>query len=262
MKITENNIGRFLGKRRTKTMEERLQKYLAAAGVASRRASEKLILEGRVSVNGKVVRELGVKVLPGHDEVLVDGKPVAQEKKLLYLLMNKPAGYVTTVQDPHNPQTVMQLLPDIRERVYPVGRLDGDTEGLLLFTNDGEFAYRMTHPKFKMLKTYIATVQGTLTEDRLRQLREGIMLEDGMTAPANVKILRRENHKTIVEIAIHEGRNRQVRRMFKAVKNPVLALKRVSVGPLDLKGVAVGEYRYLQEHEIKKLRRRLGLAPL
>ena len=243
-------------------MEERLQKYLAGAGIASRRASEKLIAEGRVEVNGRRVTEQGIKIDPDCDVVKVDGKPVRPEEKLVYLLLNKPAGYVTTVTDPQGRPTVMDLIQDVQVRVYPVGRLDYETEGLLLFTNDGELSFRMTHPKFKMLKTYIATVQGTLTEDRLRQLREGIMLEDGMTAPANVKILRRENHKTIVEIAIHEGRNRQVRRMFKAVKNPVLALKRVSIGPLDLKGVAVGEYRYLQEHEIKKLRQRLGLAPL
>lgn len=239
--------------------EERLQKYLAAAGVASRRASEVLILEGKVSVNGKVVRELGTKVEPGKDVVLVNGQPVQREEQLVYLLMNKPAGYVTTVKDTHNRLTVMDLIADVPYRLFPVGRLDYETEGLLLLTNDGEFAYRMTHPKFKMVKTYVATVQGNVTEERLAQLRSGVQLEDGMTAPAEVKILRRENHKTVVEIAIHEGRNRQVRRMFKAVKNPVLELKRVSIGPLSLKGINVGEYRYLQEAELKKLGQRLGL---
>lgn len=239
--------------------EERLQKYLAAAGVASRRASEVLILEGKVSVNGKVVRELGTKVEPGQDVVLVNGQPVQREEQLVYLLMNKPAGYVTTVKDTHNRLTVMDLIADVPYRLFPVGRLDYETEGLLLLTNDGEFAYRMTHPKFKMVKTYVATVQGNVTEERLAQLRSGVQLEDGMTAPAEVKILRRENHKTVVEIAIHEGRNRQVRRMFKAVKNPVLELKRVSIGPLSLKGINVGEYRYLQEAELKKLGQRLGL---
>lgn len=239
--------------------EERLQKYLAAAGVASRRASEVLILEGKVSVNGKVVRELGTKVEPGQDVVLVNGQPVQREEQLVYLLMNKPTGYVTTVKDTHNRLTVMDLIADVPYRLFPVGRLDYETEGLLLLTNDGEFAYRMTHPKFKMVKTYVATVQGNVTEERLAQLRSGVQLEDGMTAPAEVKILRRENHKTVVEIAIHEGRNRQVRRMFKAVKNPVLELKRVSIGPLSLKGINVGEYRYLQEAELKKLGQRLGL---
>lgn len=238
---------------------ERLQKYLASAGVASRRASETMIKEGRVSVNGKVVRELGTKVTPGVDKVLVDGKPVQQEEKLVYLLMNKPAGYVTTVKDTHDRPTVMDLVADVPYRVFPVGRLDFETEGLLLLTNDGEFAYRMTHPKFKMVKTYVATVQGNLTEERLRTLRNGVQLEDGMTAPAEVKIVRRENHKTVVEISIHEGRNRQVRRMFKAVKNPVLELKRISIGPLQLKGVHQGAYRYLNSGELKVVGQRLGL---
>ena len=239
--------------------QERLQKYLASAGVASRRASETLIKEGRVSVNGKIVTELGTKVTPGVDKVLVDGKPVQQEEELVYILMNKPAGYVTTVKDTHDRMTVMDLLTDVPYRVFPVGRLDFETEGLLLFTNDGEFAYRMTHPKFKMVKTYVATVQGNVTDERLAMLRNGVQLEDGMTAPAQVNIIRRENHKTVVEIAIHEGRNRQVRRMFKAVKNPVLELKRISIGPLTLKGVGVGEYRYLQGAELKKTGQRLGL---
>lgn len=239
--------------------QERLQKYLASAGVASRRASETLMKEGRVSVNGKIVTELGTRVTPGVDKVLVDGKPVQQEEELVYILMNKPAGYVTTVKDTHDRMTVMDLLTDVPYRVFPVGRLDFETEGLLLLTNDGEFAYRMTHPKFKMVKTYVATVQGNVTDERLAMLRNGVQLEDGMTAPAQVNIIRRENHKTVVEIAIHEGRNRQVRRMFKAVKNPVLELKRISIGPLTLKGVGVGEYRYLQGAELKKTGQRLGL---
>ena len=239
--------------------QERLQKYLASAGVASRRASETLIKEGRVSVNGKIVTELGTKVTPGKDKVLVDGKPVQQEEELVYILMNKPAGYVTTVKDTHERRTVMDLLTGVPYRVFPVGRLDFETEGLLLLTNDGEFAYRMTHPKFKMVKTYVATVHGNVTEERLNMLRNGVQLEDGMTAPAEVNIIRRENHRTVVEISIHEGRNRQVRRMFKAVKNPVLELKRITIGSLNLKGVGVGEYRYLQGAELKKIGQRLGL---
>lgn len=239
--------------------EERLQKYLASAGVASRRASETLILEGHVAVNGKIVRELGTKVVPGQDKVSVDGKPVQQEEKLVYLLLNKPAGYVTTVKDTHDRLTVIDLVADVPYRVFPVGRLDYETEGLLLLTNDGEFAYRMTHPKFKMVKTYVAVVQGRVTPERLALLKNGVQLEDGKTAPAQVKILRQENHKTVVEISIHEGRNRQVRRMFKAIKNPVLELKRISVGSLTLKGVNTGEYRYLTDAELKKVGQRLGL---
>ena len=163
--------------------EERLQKYLAAAGVASRRASEKLILDGKDSVNGKVVKELGTKVVPGKDKVTVDGKPVRTEEKMVYYLMNKPAGYLTTVKDTHDRPTVMDLLTGIPYRVFPVGRLDFETVGLLLLTNDGEFAYRMTHPKFKIKKTYLATVQGELTKERLNLLRNGVELEDGKTAP-------------------------------------------------------------------------------
>ena len=239
--------------------EERLQKYLASAGVASRRASETMIQEGRVAVNGKVIRELGTKIVPGKDQVTVDGKPVQPEEKLVYLLMNKPAGYITTAKDPHNRPTVLDLVADVPYRVFPVGRLDYETEGLLLLTNDGEFAYRMTHPKFKMMKTYVAVVQGVLTPERLDMLQNGVQLEDGKTGPAKVRILRKENHKTVVEISIHEGKNRQVRRMFKAVKNPVLELKRISVGTLTLKGVNLGEYRYLNDDELKKVGQRLGL---
>ncbi len=240
--------------------EERLQKYLAGAGVASRRASETMILEGRVAVNGKVVKELGTKVVPGKDKVTVDGKPIKQEEKMVYLLMNKPAGYLTTVKDTHDRPTVMDLLTDVKYRVFPVGRLDFETEGLLLLTNDGDFAYRMTHPKFKIKKTYLATVQGELTKERLAMLRNGVELEDGKTAPAEVNIVRQEKHRTVVEITIHEGKNRQVRRMFKAVKNPVLELKRISVGSLNLKGVGEGEYRHLTADELQKLRQRLGLG--
>ena len=239
--------------------EERLQKYLASAGVASRRASKTMIQEGRVAVNGKVIRELGTKIVPGKDQVTVDGKPVQPEEKLVYLLMNKPAGYITTAKDTHNRPTVLDLVADVPYRVFPVGRLDYETEGLLLLTNDGEFAYRMTHPKFKMMKTYVAVVQGVLTPERLDMLQNGVQLEDGRTGPAKVRILRKENHKTVVEISIHEGKNRQVRRMFKAVKNPVLELKRISVGTLTLKGVNLGEYRYLNDDELKKVGQRLGL---
>lgn len=239
--------------------EERLQKYLASAGVASRRASETMIQEGRVAVNGKVIRELGTKIVPGKDQVTVDGKPVQPEEKLVYLLMNKPAGYITTAKDTHNRPTVLDLVADVPYRVFPVGRLDYETEGLLLLTNDGEFAYRMTHPKFKMMKTYVAVVQGVLTPERLDMLQNGVQLEDGKTGPAKVRILRKENHKTVVEISIHEGKNRQVRRMFKAIKNPVLELKRISVGTLTLKGVNLGEYRYLNDDELKKVGQRLGL---
>lgn len=240
-------------------MEERLQKYMASAGVGSRRACETMIAEGRVTVNGKVVREQGVKVVPGQDIVKVDSKAVHAEEKHVYLLLNKPAGYVTTMKDTHERPIVTDLIQGVPYRVFPVGRLDVETEGLLLLTNDGEFAYRLTHPKFKLKKTYLATVQGQLTEERLAMLQEGVVLEDGKTRPAEVEIVRKEKHKTIVKISISEGKNRQVRRMFKAVKNPVLALRRISVGSLTLDKVPVGEYRHLTKEELTKLGNRLGL---
>lgn len=164
-------------------MEERLQKYLAGAGVASRRASEKLIAEGRVEVNGRIVTEQGVKIDPERDVVKVNGKPVRPEEELVYLLLNKPAGYVTTVSDPQGRPTVMDLLQDVQVRVFPVGRLDYETEGALLFTNDGELSFRMTHPKFELVKTYVATLQGQVSEEKLGRLRQGVKLEDGMTRP-------------------------------------------------------------------------------
>jgi len=239
--------------------EVRLQKYLAEAGVASRRKSEQLITEGHVSVNGVVVTELGTKVNEETDSVAVDGKQVQPEEKTVYLLMNKPVGYITTVEDTHNRKTVMDLLSGVKERVYPVGRLDADTRGLLLFTNDGEFAFRMTHPKFKMEKTYLAEVKGIISENELQQLRDGVELEDGLTAPAKVELLRRDKYRSVIELRIHEGKNRQVRRMCAAVNHEVLQLKRTEMGPLNLKGVAEGAYRHLTPQEAELLRRRLGL---
>lgn len=241
-------------------MEERLQKYLADCGVASRRASEKIIAEGRVRVNGKIITQQGTKVDPLKDSVQVDGKEVRAEEKAVYLLLNKPAGYVTTVKDPQGRPTVIDLLQDIQERVFPVGRLDYETEGLLLLTNDGELAYRMTHPKFQMVKTYIATVKGQLSEEKLARLRDGIKLEDGMTKPAKVKVIRREKYKTVFEIQISEGRNRQIRRMCKTVGNPILELKRISVDNLTLDKVEVGEYRHLTPDEVDRLCARVQLS--
>lgn len=240
--------------------EMRLQKYLAEAGVASRRKSEALITEGHVQVNGVIVRELGTKVDPEKDRVAVDGKLVKKEETLVYLLMNKPAGYITTVEDTHNRPTVMDLLTGVEERVYPVGRLDGDTKGLLLFTNDGEFAYRMTHPKFKMEKTYLADVKGIVTDAELQQLRDGVELEDGVTAPAKAELIKKDKYRSRIELRIHEGKNRQVRRMCAAVHHEVVDLKRTAMGPLDLKGVAEGSYRHLTPAEVTKLKSRLGLG--
>lgn len=241
-------------------MEERLQKYLAGAGIASRRASEKLIAEGQVEVNGVIVTEQGVKIDPDRDVVKVNGKPVKTEEELVYLLLNKPSGYVTTVSDPQGRPTVMDLLQDVRVRVFPVGRLDYETEGLLLFTNDGELSYRMTHPKFELVKTYVATLHGQVSEEKLERLRQGVKLEDGMTRPAEVRVLKTEKYKTLVEIKIHEGRKRQIKRMGKAIGHPVLELKRIAIDTLTLDKIAPGEYRYLTVDEVAKLCAKLQLG--
>ncbi|MDA8210396.1 MAG: pseudouridine synthase [Clostridia bacterium] len=238
---------------------ERLQKYLAHAGVASRRHCEELILKGKVAVNGQVVTELGTKVDPVKDQVLVNGKPVSIAKTKVYILLYKPGGYVTTVKDPEGRKTVIDLLKGIRERVYPVGRLDYDTEGLLILTNDGELTHALTHPSRQVDKTYLAIVQGVPAEDGLEQLRRGIRLEDGMTAPAGVRLLKVEQDKAWLEITIHEGRNRQVRRMCEQIGYPVLFLKRVRLGFLTLDGLTVGKYRTLRPREVAKLRAMAGI---
>ncbi|UJF31178.1 pseudouridine synthase [Paenibacillus hexagrammi] len=233
---------------------ERLQKVLAEAGIASRRKSEEIILAGRVQVNGEVVTQLGVKVNPEQDEIKVDGRTINQQKKL-YLMLNKPKGVITSATDPGGRKVVTDFLPGIRERVYPVGRLDYDTEGLLLLTNDGEFAHLLTHPKHHVPKTYQATVKGVPHGTLLDKLRNGIELEDGMTSPAEVEYadVNPEKNESVVEITIYEGRNRQVRRMFEAISFPVIKLKRIKFGPIFLTGLPRGKYRHLTAGEVKEL---------
>lgn len=233
-------------------MGERLQKYLARAGIASRRAAENLISQGEVLVNGRQV-ELGTQVEPGVDVVTWRGQVVRLEQQKVYLMLNKPTGVVTTVSDPQGRKTVLDLLPPHEERLYPVGRLDLDTSGLLLLTNDGDFAYALTHPKFKVNKTYRAWVQGVPDEQALRQLRAGIQLEDGQTAPAAVRLLKRQNDRAYLELIIHEGRKRQVRRMCAAIGFPVISLQRVQFGNLTLSGLAIGSARRLSKAEVAGL---------
>lgn len=233
---------------------ERLQKILAQAGVASRRKCEEMIKAGMVEVNGEKVTELGVKADPATDTITVNGKPIRSEKKL-YLMLNKSKGVITSAQDPQGRKVVSDFLPGIKERVYPVGRLDYDTEGLLLLTNDGEFANKLTHPSYKVPKTYLATVRGVPHGTLLEKLASGIELEDGMTAPAEVEYydVDTDNNVATISITIYEGRNRQVRRMFDAINHKVIRLKRVKYGELTLEKLGRGKYRHLTEQEVKDL---------
>lgn len=238
----------------------RVQKFLARAGVASRRGSEDLMTAGRVAVNGLIVTELGSKVDPQFDTVTVDGKVVRLAEGPTYLALNKPAEVMTTMRDPENRSTVAELVPVAEHPgLFPVGRLDYATTGLLLFTTDGELSHRLLHPKWKVPKTYRVLVDRKPSPASLRQLREGIELDDGMTAPAQVRTVEHQGPRTLMEITIREGRKRQVRRMFSAVGHPVLELKRTSFGPVDLGGLESGHWRYLSESEVEALRRAVGV---
>ena len=240
-------------------MEERLQKVLAQAGVASRREAEEYILAGRVKVNGKVVKELGTKVGPDAF-IMVDGNPIHRERKT-YLLFYKPRGVVTTMKDPEGRKSIADFVKDIPQRVYPVGRLDYNTEGLLLLTNDGELAQAMTHPSHEVNKTYEVTVPGIVPQEKLDLLRVGVKLEDGMTAPAIVDLMGYDYEKNLTRftVIIHEGRNRQVRRMCDYIGFPVRYLRRVQMGTLTLDGLRKGDCRELFNEEIEELRFACGL---
>lgn len=233
---------------------ERLQKVIARAGIASRRKSEELIKEGRVKVNGKVVTELGLKVSPS-DRVEVNEIQIEKEEPV-YFLLYKPRGVISSVNDEKGRKVVTDFFPHLKERIYPVGRLDYDTSGLLVLTNDGEFANLLMHPKNEIDKVYVAKIKGIPLKENLRKLERGIRLEDGKTAPARVKLLTADNKKqtAIVEITIHEGRNRQVRRMFEAIGHEVVKLKRERYGFLTLNGLRTGDARELTPHEVKQLR--------
>lgn len=234
----------------------RINKYIASCGVASRRKAEELILDGKVKVNGKIIEELSYKVDENKDMVEVNNVKITLDEKLVYLLLNKPEGYITTVKDQFDRPSVIDLLSDVKERVFPVGRLDYETSGLLLLTNDGDLTYKLTHPKHEIDKTYVAKVKGILTEDEMKNFREGLYIEDYKTAPAKLKVLDSDRVKNIstLEIKIHEGKNRQVRKMCKAINHPVLRLKRVAMGKINLKNCKVGEYRYLTDDEVRYLK--------
>ncbi|HEO8422323.1 23S rRNA pseudouridine(2605) synthase RluB [Niallia sp. FSL W8-0635] len=233
---------------------ERLQKVIAHAGIASRRKAEELILEGKVKVNGKTVKELGVKV-GSNDKIEVSGVPIEREEPV-YFILYKPRGVISSVNDDKGRKVVTDYFSEIEARIYPIGRLDYDTSGIILLTNDGEFANLMMHPKGEIEKVYVAKVKGIPAREKVKQLERGIMLEDGKTAPAKVKILSVDKKKgtSIIELKIHEGRNRQVRRMFEAIGTPVMKLKRERYSFLNLNGLQPGDARELTAHEVKLLR--------
>lgn len=230
----------------------RLQKYIADCGVASRRKAEELIQQGSVKVNGILVTEMGIKISP-NDLVEVDSKVISPESKKVYLLLNKPSGYVTTAKDQFGRPTVIDLLKGVKERVFPVGRLDYETTGLLILTNDGDFTHKMTHPKHEIAKTYLATIVGTPTSEEIKRFESGLKIEDYNTAPAELKIVTSKESSCVVEVTIHEGKNRQVRKMCEAIGHTVLSLKRISVGKLSLGNLAEGSWRELTQDEVKSL---------
>lgn len=237
----------------------RLNKFLALSGIGSRRKCDDYIQAGRVSINGQTVTSLGQQVSVSADRVLVDGREVKPFTTERVIMLNKPAGYIVSASDTHDRQTVFALLHDVDERIFAVGRLDVDTEGLLLLTNNGDLAYRITHPKYNVRKVYHALVEGIPSEDSLNQLRHGVLLDDGMTAPARVRLLRVRKQTAWVELKIVEGRKREVRRMGEFIGHPVLELKRVAIDRLQLGNLKIGQWRDLTAPEIEQLKRRVNL---
>ena len=236
-------------------MEEiRLQKYIAKSGVASRRKAEELISEGKIQVNGKTITELGTKVNTEKDIVTYNGRKLKTEEEFVYILLNKPIGYVTTVKDQFGRDSVLDLVK-IKEHLVPVGRLDMYTSGALILTNDGDFVYKVTHPKHEIEKTYTVTIKGIVKNEEVEMLRKGVKIEDYTTKPAKVKILKTDEEKNVsrLEITIHEGKNRQVRKMCESVGHKVLALHRSKIAGIGVKDIPLGKWRFMKEKEIRKI---------
>jgi 23S rRNA pseudouridine2605 synthase len=239
----------------------RLNKFLAQGGAASRRRADGLIVQGRVAVNGRVVVDLGTKVDSGRDRVTVDGKPVRRGPAApVYLLLHKPPGFLVTLDDPYGRRTVRDLISGLPDGVFPVGRLDKDSEGLLLLTNDGEMAYRLTHPRFEVVKRYVVRIRGEVSEAEADKIVRGVPLGGGRTSPARVKVFERSAKTSILQVEIHEGRKREVRRMLAALGHDVLELKRVSFAGLALSHLPAGKWRSLTVREVDRLRRLVGLT--
>ena len=236
-----------------------MNKIIAMAGIASRRRADELISQGLVMVNGHKERKLGARAVWGIDAIEVDGHPIPGPPKRIYVMLNKPFGYVSTLRDPEARPIIRDLIIDIKERIYPVGRLDFDSQGLLILTNDGELSFRLMHPKFRIPRTYKVIVDGSLSDASVQQLKKGILLDDGLTNPAQVKIIDRQQGKSVVRITIFEGRSREVRRMFEAVGHKPLKLIRTGYGGLTLGSLKVGKYRHLRSVEVKALCSSVGL---
>lgn len=238
-------------------MEEmRLQKFIASSGICSRRKAEEYILNGKVKVNGEIVNKLGVKIDAKIDEVTLNGRIVKIQENKVYILLNKPIGYVTTVKEQFARPTVVDLIKGINEKVLPVGRLDMYTSGAIILTNDGDFIYQVTHPKYEIEKTYQATVKGIITQEDVRKLENGVKIEDYISGKAKVKILKIDTEKNIsrVRITIHEGKNREVRKMCQAIGKNVIALHRSKIENIDVKDLKLGEWRFLKEEEVLRLK--------
>jgi len=236
----------------------RLQKYLAECGVASRRKCEELIGQGKVRVNGRIA-VIGDKIDPKHDSVTVSGKKIIRQKTFTYIMLHKPRGFITTMNDEMERKCVAQLIADVPARVYPVGRLDRDSEGLLLFTNDGAFANAMTHPSKHVPKTYRVTVRPSVSQEQLTALTQGVIIDDGVTAPAEVRVITREENRVVLEIILYEGRNRQIRKMCEALGLEVARLRRTAIGTVKLGMLKQGDWRHLTEDEVRKLQLAAGM---
>ncbi len=240
-------------------IEERLQKFLAESGVASRRKSEELIKSGKIKLNGKIVTELGTKINPEKDVIEYNGNVIKKQNNKVYILLNKPIGYVTTVKDQFNRDTVMDLIKGVKEKVVPVGRLDMYTSGAILLSNDGEFVNKITHPKNEIEKTYNVTLVGEITNNEIQKLKSGVEIDNNgeryITSKAKVKILKIDKEKNIsrVQITIHEGKNREIRKMCESINKKVLALHRTKIGDIDIKDLRLGSWRYLVQEELKWL---------
>ena len=230
-------------------MEERLQKYMASCGVASRRKCEELILNGRVTVNGDIITELGTKVIPNKDIVKFDGKLISKEENKVYIILNKPEGYITSLKDEKGRKTILDLV-NIKERIFPIGRLDYDSSGLLLLTNDGEIYNKIIHPRVKLDKKYIAVVNGRFTEKEMETFKNGVDIGGYITATSNIREISFENNLSTVEITIHEGKNRQIRKMCSSFNHNVISLKRVAIGKIKLGYLKKGEFRNLTKEEL------------